>query len=1347
MDNKKIYSISINGVKESTDAVEALNKQLEALEARIKALEKSNVKVGSSGGSTKTSSDTSMDETISKQKEINKLKKEELAAQKAIEAQQRLTAQEYDNTMKGMKQNLADLKTVINVTDLGDEGKIKEMTKDANELTNKLKDMEQAYGQYGRNVGNYANGVAEGLQKVKVTVGDSVREFDNAKQAAKSLGNELKTMAVNGQQGTKEFKDLQKAVAQLNSDIKDATVSSKAMDSLLDTMQSFASIGSVTQGMSALFGFDDAEIQKSIQKLVALQNVMQGIEKINQQINSQEGIGGWLAKGNSMIDSFIAKITGANKAQQELNVSTTAGATASKALTTAEVAQATATNATTVATKALSVALKSIGIGLVVSAVAYLVTNWKDLYKWLTNTIPALKNLGTWFDKVKAIVMGVGDAIVNFMLQPLITFVNVIQDVINRDFSKIGSDIINGFKKQYNVIGNFRNGYYKETERQQEAHNEKMNAQQRKANEEWLKDEEAKYGQSHKRTQEYLKKQMALTKKGSAEYKELQRQLWEDERKEKEENNKKSLASSKKNAKETAEVEKEMIQLRINVMKEGLNKTITQLEEERKQRLAKLRENGKQYKEAEAEVNRIYDQKILEAKEEWAKKVEKIYDDMWNRINAKSLENVKKETKNTQEYIEILKQQLDDSANEFFKQGIGSYGIQGKNQLSPSTQFSLGIRSENTSKKMSEIKEYVDLWRIVQTVQNEYTANLHRLKDTTNKYSEEMTKELSHDVDAQLTEWKRLQEYLDEYEAYLKGKYEDFGAAVTVLLNESYSSDLSTLFNQRMSAIEAYWQERKEVEGKNSEALYKKQLDELNKVYKAESDAAWKAYQDELKEADEFYKQKLELIKSNEKDGTFSVKEAEEEKTELLAEYNKLNKKIYENYSIADQALRKKHDDDVIKLEQDKNKKLKQTNAEYYQSALQELRDFQTAQSNLESKQPVLNAFGGTNFKKTNENYRNLLSSYEAMANRIRQKRSELNLDFKNGLIDKDAFDSTIRELDNFSANLGEKMDSIKRKLSFGAQFQQFMQDYSQYLQALGSALNSTLSAIADYTDQQYENSINDIEKEIDRIQELYDEQEEILQKHKENVNSIEDELSTARGDRRQHLIDQLNAEIEAQRRAYAEEKRLEKEKKAEEKKRDDEEIDRKRAQQRLAKSQAIVNGATAFMNALSQQPIWLGIALAAMTAVMTAAQIATINSVKYADGGVIQGKTHAQGGVKIMGGRAEVEGGEFITNRKTTASNVELLDFINAKHRRLNIDDFIEFYSSGKAKKSIISMSPRTKFADGGVVPTLNNEYNFDDRLLSAFEDYSNRPVVVSVVDINNKQADVKRVQTLAGL
>ena len=95
---------------------------------------------------------------------------------------------------------------------------------------------------------------------------------------------------------------------------------------------------------------------------------------------------------------------------------------------------------------------------------------------------------------------------------------------------------------------------------------------------------------------------------------------------------------------------------------------------------------------------------------------------------------------------------------------------------------------------------------------------------------------------------------------------------------------------------------------------------------------------------------------------------------------------------------------------------------------------------------------------------------------------------------------------------------------------------------------------------------------------------------------------------------------------------------------------------------------------------------------------------------------------------------------------NLDLLEYINSKKKRIDISDLVDFYG-GTVKTTIKKMSPSRKYADGGVLPTLNNDYSIDDRLLNAFEDYSNRPVVVSVRDINARQAAVRDVQVLAGL
>ena len=181
---------------------------------------------------------------------------------------------------------------------------------------------------------------------------------------------------------------------------------------------------------------------------------------------------------------------------------------------------------------------------------------------------------------------------------------------------------------------------------------------------------------------------------------------------------------------------------------------------------------------------------------------------------------------------------------------------------------------------------------------------------------------------------------------------------------------------------------------------------------------------------------------------------------------------------------------------------------------------------------------------------------------------------------------------------------------------------------------------------------------------------------------------------------------------------------------------------------QAIVNGAMAVtMAAINSWPI-PAIPMMALAGATTAAQIAIMaNNKPYARGGLLEGKSHAQGGIPIPGTGIEVEGKEYVIRKKSTAPNIDVLDYINKSERKLTLDDFIDFYSSGKVRKNISTISPNRHFADGGTIPSLSTDIDINDRLLSTMEAYANRPVVVSVVDINNRQAAVKNVQVLAGI
>ena len=1256
-----------------------------ALENRIKELEKSSVNVKSRGGGNAAG----LSEEAAIQKEINKLKaegatldakivaaqdevykkvdatkqlyKETVADQKALAAQERLTADAYSNTMVGMKQHLADLKAVINTTDMGDTEKIKQMTQEANELTNKLKDMEQAYGQFGRNVGNYANGVAEGMQKVRIAVGDDVREFDNAKQAAKTLGNELKTMAVNGQQGTKEFKDLQQAVAQLNSDIKDATVSSKAMDNLLDTMQSFAAIGTLSSGFSSLFGIDNAEVEQSIKKMVAFQNALKGIETINKQIQSREGIGKWIAPFTVQIDKATASVLKFNTA---LLGTGKAASVAAKGIKLASTALK---------------ALVSIGIVAIISVVIDKVMDLIESFNKLSDAEQAQKDAEEAMSKA----YGEGMAKLTQYKAKLESFNGTkkeekkLVEELNKEFGEtLGT--YKSLAEWQDVLKKKGDLYVQSLVKQAKAQ-AALNA----VTAAYAKLMQVQMGIANGEYDGIWNK--IFGKSGEARLVEAERaveqttKMLEDAQKELEDFNKGNQLGNyapqiEKNTKKTKnameEAQRTLNQLELRLMQDGLNKKLRQLDEEERQTINKLKENGRK---SGAEIEKI--QRAYAA------------------LRAKEI----------QEYLKNLEESIKKSAKDIEK-----------------IQFELNL---------TDIDNQID------ALQNKF-------------------EELSKDVPL-------INRLVTRTELVDLVKTKGFNKAGRDIGSENYyitDNTLSGSFRFRYEKTQEYYE--KTIEAlkdniKQQSELNKKRIDEQ---YQQDWDAEVERYRLQYNEL----QKRKQLLDDDIKNLEDKIKKEDKVNDEEVKGLNELKKKRDEIQKQMDTAL-KQHGDKQQQLTDTKNNAIKKNEIDtlneiqsaqekYFDTQLSNYRDFQSKLNDEISRNPVASkGWGIVDIKQTKKNYNEIINASKYAIDSIREDKEKLEEDYEKGLISKEAYSATKNSLNDLEKEIKQGMDVTKEASK--NLIADFVSSIQMYLQAVMDSFNTIMNAVWDAEDVAFDKEQERLDKENDLLEQKLNEQQEIVERHKSAIDSIEQELATSRGDRRQHLIDQLNAEMEAQRRAAAEEQRLQKEKEANQKKQDELELKRKKAQYKRDLLQAVVNGAMAVtMAAINSWPI-PAIPMMALAAATTAAQVAIMAANKpYAqggqlDGGVAQGKRHSEGGIPVLGGRASIEGGEFITNRQTTAKNVDLLEYINAKHRKLNIDDFISFYSSGSVKKNITSMSPRTKFADGGVVPTLNNDYQFDDRLLNAFEDYSNRPVYVSVVDINNKQEDVRRVQALAGL
>jgi hypothetical protein len=147
-----------------------------------------------------------------------------------------------------------------------------------------------------------------------------------------------------------------------------------------------------------------------------------------------------------------------------------------------------------------------------------------------------------------------------------------------------------------------------------------------------------------------------------------------------------------------------------------------------------------------------------------------------------------------------------------------------------------------------------------------------------------------------------------------------------------------------------------------------------------------------------------------------------------------------------------------------------------------------------------------------------------------------------------------------------------------------------------------------------------------------------------------------------------------------------------------------------------------------------LNIAMAAVVTALGLAQVGIIGRqmAKLEAGGLLEGPSHTNGGIHIPGTNIEVEGGEYVINRSSTAQNRALLDYINTSNRPVTASDIanrqgIPLTSAGAPEMPIIK-APST-----------------EERLLEAVEKINLSPVV-SVADIIDVQKSVVSVRDIAG-
>ena len=229
----------------------------------------------------------------------------------------------------------------------------------------------------------------------------------------------------------------------------------------------------------------------------------------------------------------------------------------------------------------------------------------------------------------------------------------------------------------------------------------------------------------------------------------------------------------------------------------------------------------------------------------------------------------------------------------------------------------------------------------------------------------------------------------------------------------------------------------------------------------------------------------------------------------------------------------------------------------------------------------------------------------------------------------------------------------------------------------IGPALDTVGEILSNFNDTALENARAQADAELDIIEERYKSEEEILKS-------------------------QLNNQLITESQFRVKQKELQKAKIAEQN-----EIDKKVFE--AEKKRDRQNATTDYLQSLASiipnlivydkegNPVKLAAKAAISAALTTAAYGAELAAIgqkkffpkKFADGGVVNGPSHDQGGVPftVQGqGGYEMEGGEYIVNKRATSMHRDLLERIN---------------KSGKMNPTV----GRMKFAEGGLVSSPLNE------------------------------------------
>lgn len=661
-------------------------------------------------------------------------------------------------------------------------------------------------------------------------------------------------------------------------------------------------------------------------------------------------------------------------------------------------------------------------------------------------------------------------------------------------------------------------------------------------------------------------------------------------------------------------------------------------------------------------------------------------------------------------------------------------------------------------KRKEEIEEAKETGKRVEDINTIYDRQILEVKKKYAKYIEDLQREHNERLMSIATQflenWKNIQREIEDTKADTSmGNAENKN--ITVKQNISYDTNTQgsreginaqkKYYEELKQSEIQYLNEKEQIEKETAQRNYQRQLEDEDARFKASKEAQKK----ELEELERSLKEKVDAHQISEEEANKVLQETRDEylkgEEKDLQTHNEKMQSITENGKAVLKNIELQYNEERKTATASALEKQRQATQDFYN-------DIDTVMERTQKRKT--NDFGFINYGDYRKSLQNALNSTKEVAKQIESEKEALQNALDNNEISFDDFQKSKKELDDFAEEVKDKTDDLKDGLSNS--FNTWMSGVMESINSYSSVLSGMFDSISELYTRQLDAEQAKLDKqqelldaELEMIEENLQKQEEVTQEHNDKVNSIEDELKSARGDRRQALIDQLAAERKAQEQSIEKEKQLTEEKKKqaqkqEQLKKQQDALEKKRRQQEKRASivQATINTFTAVSNALAVQPWFVGLALSGVALGLGMANVAQISSQQYGNGGLLKGKLHSQGGMKIQGTNMEVEGGEYVTNRASTNANLPLLEYINSNRRTLTKDDLIKFYDNGKT--TLINRPMQTKFEEGGQLPQLSVDVK--SLMNNAQAQQDDRPLVVSVVDIVNQTENLRQVRVLAG-